>query len=106
MGVIRVGSLINDQRSSLKRKSMINESLMEGKPKSKVAKIKFTDAMADKAMQMLSIPESFRKCVLWLAWNRSEARFWELVEAASADGITSPGRYFIASISQERRGKH
>lgn len=97
MEVKKVASVINDQRSSLKRTSMINDG---GGRRGQVHK---TDAMADEAMRRLKIPPQFRKAVLWLAWNRSEARFWELVEAAQSKKVRSPGRYFIAAISQERR---
>lgn len=101
MEVKSATSLINDRRSSLKRTSMIIDK--EGRRR----QIHKTDAMADEAMRQLKIPEQFRKAVLWLAWNRSEARFWEMVEIAKRGGksgkIRSPGRYFIASISQERR---
>ena len=111
MGAKRVSdlineSMINDSMKFLEKKpSMINESMMgiHGAKKSKATKVRMVDAMAEKAMARLGIPAAFRKSVLWLAWHRSEARFWEMVEAASADGVTSPGRYFIASIKRERQ---
>ena len=90
-------SLNNVHCSFHKETSLNNDS-----GRSRKSLIKKTDAMADKAMSQLQIPDTFRKSVLWLAWNRSEAKFWEMVEAAMASKVRSPGRYFIASISQER----
>lgn len=63
--------------------------------------------MVEKAIRKLKAEgqdERSRKALCWLAWNRSEARFWEIVETSAKK--RQPIHYCMVAYRNERYGAH